>query len=508
MGDWTADAQIAVDLCLAWASEVQSCLPLELYLFGSAIYRGGEQFDPQQSDLDIVAVFADETAAGERVHQLQALQSFKADLESRMIPKLRRTSCTEPGASIVAMTPFEALANIHKSGSRRFFDKNFFLNLRTGQERLALTDAAGTATVRDENRYALEYVQKVRNAYLGKAANGKGGLAQFAGVDPMPKALLRFAAQLNADATNGEWYDTRQGLELLFDNLRDRRLDSPELRALFDKVSVRRGGRGRLQPLSDVDQLHLCELMYDLAAAVPVEELIVWELRFIKHGTFSDPEIARLRQLLIQLLPEATITDMRHGSLILKIRSSAGSFEVIRKLEVLGVLEKFFEVEHIDFRRIGGDGERTEPVFSDRQYRLYEWLLSWKPEKVQLERELEDSLEAWLRDGPGLDILNGAEILRDPKMSYQNRPFRPDLAIMWSNEDNRHEFLTIELMRLRENQSVISKLQSLLELPFHTFLVVVGDTNRLERLQRDVRVLDRLNGRVRIAFIPWHTENN
>ncbi len=116
------------------------------------------------------------------------MHAYKASLETEIIPQLHRINCIGAGVSIVALTRFEVKANVHKSGARQFFDKNYFLDLQTGEERIALSDDAGTVTIPDKNRHALEYVQKIRNDYLGMAANGTGGLRDYSGSDPMPKA--------------------------------------------------------------------------------------------------------------------------------------------------------------------------------------------------------------------------------------------------------------------------------------------------------------------------------
>ena len=58
MGDWTAEAQAAIDLCTSWAHSVPQSVCADLFLFGSAIYKAGEQFDPLSSDLDIIVVIS------------------------------------------------------------------------------------------------------------------------------------------------------------------------------------------------------------------------------------------------------------------------------------------------------------------------------------------------------------------------------------------------------------------------------------------------------------------
>ncbi len=509
MGDWTADAQVAIGLCTEWASGVQVELPFEIHLFGSAIYKGGEQFDRHTSDLDIVAIFAPELCAVDRVRQLISLQTSKASLELRIIPALGRASCIEPGVSVVPITPFELKANIHKSGARHFFDRNFFLDLRTGNESLGLPKAA-TVSVPDENRYALEYVQKVRNTYLGKAADLGGGLPLYGGVDPMPKALLRFAAQLNADAADGEWYDTRQGLELLYDKLRERRLEDKLFRDLFDRVSVRRGGRGLRQPLSDVDQLLLGEVLYDIAAAVHVEDVVIWELRFSNPGGFAETDEKRLRQALAQLLPDAVVIDVRTGSLIFSVRSSQRSFDILQRLRILRALPHFFGVGEVDLRLVDGAVANNDLSFRrrDREQRLFDELLLWRPENSLKERALENALEVWLKAAIQKEGLDGSSIVRDPQimvddpqLAYGGKRIRPDFVVFWPGE-GRNELVAIELTQLRSPSAFFQKLERLLELPYKVLMVVVGSQDHLRTIQDDIIRLGRLSGRVRVVPVP------
>jgi len=234
---------------------------------GSAIYKDGEQFDSQSSDIDIVAIFPEPpTGAIARVTFLQRLKEHKATLELEMIPALSRLSCTEAGSSIVPITQFELKTNIHKSAVRHFFTKNIFYDLTNKKQIIGIPNA-GTLTLRDENRYAIEYVQRVRNAFLAISANGSGGMDAYKGPDPLPKELMRATAQAWTEVPQGEWYDTRHGLDSIFENLKSRQAEHSDIGDLYERVSVRRGGRGQKLDLSPADQLLLTELLFDQASA-------------------------------------------------------------------------------------------------------------------------------------------------------------------------------------------------------------------------------------------------
>ncbi len=265
MSEWTADARKAIELSEKWAEDVIRQIRCKTYLFGSAIYQDGTQFDPIRSDLDILLVPDEIGFASSRLDLAATLKDLKLSLELQMIPALKRNVCDEPGASIVVATPFELGANIHKSGARNFFDRNAYLELGAKDDVKIGLQGAGDTAVTDELRQAIEFVQKTRNKFLSVAANGAGGIPDHGGSDPLPKELMRAAAQVVEDAEVGQWYDTRFGLELLHQLLVSGRTQDKRVRDLFDsKISVLRGGRGRTNiKLGSEDQLLLAELLFD-----------------------------------------------------------------------------------------------------------------------------------------------------------------------------------------------------------------------------------------------------
>ena len=163
MADWTPEAAAAIELCKGWTGLIRNDISCDVYLFGSAIYEGGDQFDAQLSDLDIVVHFLDDIDATQRTRRIQKLHDFKAMLELQMVPRV----------SVLPITTFELHANIHKSKARRFFDRNIFLNLETDHESIGLPNA-GVLSVTEEARQALEFAQEVRNRFLAVSANGTG----------------------------------------------------------------------------------------------------------------------------------------------------------------------------------------------------------------------------------------------------------------------------------------------------------------------------------------------
>lgn len=497
LGDWTPEAAAAIELCRTWTDQLTAQIPSEVYLFGSAIYESGDQFDAQQSDLDLVILFRDELDATERVERLLALRNLKAILELQMIPVLHRTKCEEPGVSVVPITTVELQANIHKSGVRRFFDRNIYLHVKTELESVGLPNA-GTCSIADDARQALEYVQKVRNQFLAVSANRTGGIAPFDGTDPLPKSLARVAAQLVPDAVVGAWYDTRFGLEYIWEELSRRRSESDAIGQLYRKTSIRRGGRGRRLPLSDQDQLLLAEIVYDRAASAPLEPVATWEIRF-GGVTPNLAERERLLQDLGSLVPEGQIMGIFEGSIIVRLRSSKRSYVTVRRLQELGVLTTFFGVKEVNVAAL--DGDKDGRGFKPRGVvdRIAERIAAWRPQSrdsiTLTETKLSQWLDGWLRED---QTLSAASIAREALIGDSQRPLRADILIQFP-EMGQNQQVVIELVRLRSRTSFFRQIDRVRRIAMPTILVVVGTPEQLRGLQSDIQKLSAVDGAIRIV---------
>jgi predicted nucleotidyltransferase len=479
-------AAVAIKLCVSWATTVQAAMPCDVYLFGSAIYQGGDQFDARTSDLDLVVVFTDEPDAVERVKRLEKLKAFKAQLELDLIPVLNRTECAEPGVSVVVLTQYELRSNVHKSAVRHFFDRNFFLDLKTPKTPpvLGLPDA-GTTVIPDEDRHALEFAQKARNEYLSVAANATGGLPAYDGADPLPKTLTRVAAQLSPDVPIGEWYDTRHGLELVFGLLS--KGQGTELEALFRKVSKRRGGRGHRESLTAEDQLLLAELVADLAAAKPGEPILAWYIKFSGQGAaFENRDV--ILAALRRLAPEAEIGNVRPGSIIIELKTSTTTYELFLRLAQHTVLALVFEVERVEISTSPfGAGPLVE--------RLSEVLASWTPKREWSNRRLEAALGEFVLDRVGtLDAPHF--VMADAATRVRGRSQIPTDFLVSSPGDDGAENVYIEVTRY--TPALHRRLTSLLDLDMEVILLVVGGREKVEQLAGR---LEALRAKVRIVSV-------
>ncbi|MES0871351.1 hypothetical protein [Pseudovibrio sp. SCP19] len=501
--DWAPEAALAIDLCKSWTNDLKKDLNCDVYLFGSVIYESGDQFDPQNSDLDLIFLFTNSTNATERVKQLIDLRTYKATLELEMVPKLHRTNCEEAGVSIVPIYQLDLQANIHKSGARRFFDRNIFLDLNTEQESIGLL-GAGSCSFPDESRQALEYVQKIRNQFLSISANSTGGIPDFDGSDPLPKSLARVAAQLVPDADVGTWYDTRFGLEYIWDELSRRRSESDLFAQLYRKISVRRGGRGKNRPLSDQDQLLLAEILYDRATAFPTTPIATWEIRFIGIQP-SEEDKERVLTALRSLVPDGEIIGVFKGSIIVRLRSSLRSYETVKKLHTLGVLSDFFEVEEAEI----SDAESENPfsIFSPQRLidRLADHIARWHPETkssgFEREASLIGRLEDWLHQDRNLADLR---IRRDKWFVARDSRIRPDFLID-SVEPNHEQPLAIELVHLYRRHIFFSLIDRVRAYSMPTILVVIGTSKLLEELRKDIQRVAFVDSMIRVVTIEIKT---
>ena len=502
MSDWTAEAEEAIGLCELWAKKVVADIPCNLFLFGSAIYKGGEQFDRVNSDLDIVCLLPEPNTAFTRLSALQQLHKHKAALELQMIPALSRLNCSEPGVSIVTITELELKGNVHKSGARSFFNKNFFYDLAEKTEYIGIPGAA-SLIVRDENRQALEYVQKIRNEYLAVCANGTGGLGAFRGADPMPKSLLRAAVQLNPDAIEGEWYDTRLGLELMHSILRERRTESHESKRLFDRISVRRGGRGTKENLSAEDQLLLAELLFDVAKTRSAEKVATWEIK-LSGESVSLSEAGALFAGLSRLIPDAQLIGIRSGSVILRIRSSVKGYDLVSELLELEVLARLLKVEGVEVIQIGQDASGFEEFGGgSREQHVIEYISSWKPRRMEPRIFEEQEFAEYLAKATEADpVLEGMQMIRNVQMTDVEIPFQMDFLLSWP-ENKGYERLGVDLSRVHSKSTFFYKISQLLPVGRPVILVAVGLQKLLEDLQPDIDRLAQINSNIKVVPIVW-----
>jgi len=499
LAEWTPEAARAIDLCQRWASEVISQTGCEAYLFGSAIYDGGDQFDPQTSDIDLVLLFRDEIDATARASRLDFLLTRKMALELKLVPVLHRTNCQEPGVSVVPISSLELDANIHKSGVRQFFSRNIFMNLATGEMKLGIT-GAGRSAIADEARQAIEYAQKTRNQYLAVSANQTGGLGHYSGDDPIPKALARAAAQLVPNQEVGEWYDTRHGLELIFGELSARQSESQPLVQLFRQMSKIRGGRGQTRPLAPFDQVLLCELLYDIASKYPIEPVSTWQIRFDGPAP-TKAEGDRLVKQLKEIVQDAEILGVFPGSVIVRARSAKHSFNLLVRLNEFDVLSKLFQVDKVQLSLVHDDGDFGAPMPESVFDRLIARIGSWRPLSSDSESMREAKLADWIGEWLKKDGSISSYVLsRDFAIRIDEAPSRVDI-VLEIEEKGHPQRIAIEFMVYRGKNSFFRNMERSLRLGMPTILVVAGRVEQLAALGSDIHQLAITQGALRVVTV-------
>ena len=262
----TIDLEKIRDILKRWAAEAVNPYEAQaVYVFGSLVYKDGEQF-MNSSDIDLVVVLPPLADAMERWRWQQRFSEAVADLEVALMRALKRDGL-EPLVSVVAVTELELNFDVHKDGHREFFSANTFRDLVAGTDAVGIT-GAGT---KDTDRFvagALSLVQKVRNDFLAVSANETPRLTDYHGEDGVPKRIMRGAAMaaraIGETHGPGAEHDVREGLDLLSNELYARRKGEPPYRSLQDLVSVRRNGRGEIRPVDPSNQLLLAEIVYDL----------------------------------------------------------------------------------------------------------------------------------------------------------------------------------------------------------------------------------------------------
>lgn len=498
--DWLPEALSAIELTRVWAEEVQAATQCQVYLFGSSIYKGGEQFNSAQSDLDIVCLFPEGADALVRHNIVVTLKAYKLSLEVRMIPELRRDSCTEPGVSIVALTSTELRTNVHKSGVRRFWDRNYFYDFSIMRARIL--EEAGTQYIPDEGRHAMEYVQKIRNDYLAVAANHTGGLKPFSGVDPMPKALLRNAAQLNSDAQDGEWYDTMLGLELLRSRLRELRARGGIFQQVADCVAVRSGARGHRRAISAEEQLLLAEILLDEAMKVNIENALTIHLK-IEGVIYSAENVQELFGKIKSFVPGVKLTGHRPGSIIIQIEAPKSSVELLEKLQNHDALRTILEVGSVQVVRGTFEESMVEITRVSRTEILTTLIKAWRPSAPIINgRDAEHQFMNFLIDAMSANSsLEGADIRRDVYMDTAPK-FQLDFIVSWRNPDGSYERMGIETKIARGPAALFDTLTRFRVLGQKVVLVLFGGESLLELVAKDLAGYAKINANVEVIAVP------
>ena len=237
-----------------------------MYVFGSLVYRDGEQFG-EKSDVDLVVVMPEIPDGIDRADWLERLLVRKIKLEDSLGLLLRRDRKALI-CSVVAATALEVAADAHKDAAPKFFTTNTFYDLLTGQQINGLPNAGSRTIAERLILGCVRFAQKLRNTYLGANALGDETLKPFAdGDDPAPKPIMRHAAMVQyledaGDTDPGAEFDVNIGADFLTVLLHHRRASLSDLARRF---ATRRGGRGEPCSLSSKDQILLSELILDAA---------------------------------------------------------------------------------------------------------------------------------------------------------------------------------------------------------------------------------------------------
>lgn len=268
-----SDLDALIEHCHNWAESLHAAIGSGgVYIFGSAVQRGGDQFDPGRSDLDLVVIIPSNLlAAHERTEWLVHLYKLKHELEVSLIPMLGRADASTQIVSVVPLTAYELRRDIHKSRVRNFFRANAFTDLLESATAAPLLRRA-PARVHDLTRHVSESVQDIRNKFLSVSASGGRPLHSPSDRDPVPKDLMRQAAM--ATSVGGRTakdadFDVKHGLDKLTRFVYDRAELDPSYAELSDWISIRRGARGSAVELAPERYLLLAEVIFDMSRRRP-----------------------------------------------------------------------------------------------------------------------------------------------------------------------------------------------------------------------------------------------
>ena len=241
-----------------------------LYLFGSLVYKGGQQFVPESdSDVDLLVRLAGDVVAPiQFVQACDSLLTRKRELEQKLA-RVIGSPGSKPRVSAVVVSRFELEQGIHKDGKLFFFADSDFLDLLDpSKSAVPLTRREGDIALQPTYLYALSAIQraqKIRNKFLAVGPFGECGIEAWDGSDAVPKDLMRAAAHLRyfaEDLKDKSNNDLNLGLEYLHSLVQRWGKKGSEYAQLAEWLTVRRGGRGpRALPLLAMPHLLLSEIL-------------------------------------------------------------------------------------------------------------------------------------------------------------------------------------------------------------------------------------------------------
>ncbi|MFL5382355.1 MAG: hypothetical protein ACJ8GN_07600 [Longimicrobiaceae bacterium] len=248
----------------------------DVYLFGSLIHRGGFQFDPRRSDIDVVCVFGRTTDYASRAVIVENAFEATISLNATLMQLFRRADASQPIVSIVPLTTTELTAGLHKDGVDDFFPANRFISVTTREPVLLSAIHHRISPEIEGALSAIRGVQKLRNKALSLSPNGNGGLVPFDSADPLPKDLMRCAAQVSyalrcrdgRSRNPEERTDLLEGFDYVLYLVRARRRESIATEHLHTLVNARLIGRGGPHTIPPHDLLLLWEILAEDACAL------------------------------------------------------------------------------------------------------------------------------------------------------------------------------------------------------------------------------------------------
>jgi hypothetical protein len=328
-------------------------------------------------------------------------------------------------------------------------------------------------------RQALEFIQKTRSEFLALSANDTGGISSFDGYDPIPKSLARVAAQVAALVAKSldipARYDTRIGLDYIYDLVSKAKENSKSFEDLQKKLSVRRLARGKRAPLTDFDQLVLAEILYDDVVSLPSIRNEIWEIKFSGINRGEKIRYELLLSRFRDLLPDAEVIGVSDGCILMRIRGSQRSYQALSRLTEFGVLPKYFEVESLQLSNLLNEDEvspfvdyedskmsarKSIVTASELSLEISSHLERWRPSGSLDPRSFEKDLLQWLGNTLPPQIMTNLQFEEDPKVADQNRRFIFDLGVTVMDSGTR---IFIEITKLKNRGNFFRKIELIRE---------------------------------------------
>lgn len=231
--------------------------------------------------------------------------------------------------------------------------------------------------------------------------------------------------------------------------------------------------------------------------------MLIWKVRIsgsiaIKNNTML------LKNIFMQIAPEASIIGTSFGSIIFTIKSPKKTFEYVRKLSEDGFLHKIMMADSTEVSELSDKNHDIN--FTPKETRLSKLIDSiekWRPSSNGGHNEIEEEFYEFLKDTSStISGIDSAKITRNINFEPIENSQKFDFLLSWPISEENEDKIVIEVSRFKSAAGFFQKIAKLIQINHPLIFVIIGGRVLLEKIRGDIERLSILNSNIKIAKIP------